>query len=344
MRTVLKGVGFSQRAHFDCVEQAFEVTLRYLGHELEDVLFAEWRFTYVRAEARDGHLLGPGPPVDRVAKFQEYGGALVYRRCSDPQAALERIQALVALGRPAPVWVDPFFLPHYSPQNPRHTVHAVVVVGFDHDAGTVRIVDPSPWQLFRGDVEAGSLMQALNSHHLDERERNSWVEFDGLGERRARGAEEVGRQLTANIQAMLGDGAGRRIQVAGRGGVLYEGVAGMRQFATDMRAWADLEADALRVCQRSAREPLQQVARRRYGHARYLANAGRGLGVAAISSVALALEELAEAWFLPGNLLFKGSRREPGAMLDRAACRVEALADQEAELLRRLAATVRLAG
>lgn len=89
---------------------------------------------------------------------------------------------------------------------------------------------------------------------------------------------------------------------------------------------------------------MQLVARRRYGHARYLANVGSELGVEAMSSVALELEELAEAWFLPGNLLFKGSQREAAAMLERAARRVESLAEREEGLLRRLAAAEGLAG
>ena len=53
VRATIEGVGFSERAHYYCTEQALEVTLRHMGYELEDILY-DLQLRFVQAKRRGG--------------------------------------------------------------------------------------------------------------------------------------------------------------------------------------------------------------------------------------------------------------------------------------------------
>lgn len=335
MKTLIEGVGFSQRAHFDCTEQALEVTLRFRGCELEDILFDEWRFNYWKADRPDGeYIVNPGGPMDLTAKFQSAGIRPVACYRDTPEAAMDGIKHLVMAEEPVPVWVDPYYLLHYAKKNRRHTVHSVVVVGFDDEQETVHIVDPSPWQLFRGEIPASDLMAALNSEqHSDRTNRNAWVEFTYLEQWRPPDAMSVRRVLNTNATAMLDNANGVTSTRDMATGTNRAGIPGIRSFARDVATWPAKGMDILVAHLAAGRSQLQEVARWRYGHSCYLASAANRLGDTELGRIATELAALAEAWFLPANMMFKGSKSRGQEMAPRLSARLAGLADREEELL-----------
>lgn len=335
MKHLIDGVGFSERAHFECVEQALEVTLRYYGYELEDMLFDEWRFDYWKADdLEEGYVVSPGGPIVFASKLSAFGVDLTYRHCDTTEGALEGIKCLVGEGQPVPVWVDPFYFAYYAPENRRHTVHAVVVVGYDDARDRIHIVDPSPWQQFRGEIARSELEGALGSaHHKASAERHAWMDLKPPGHASGLRRESVRDVVRLNCSAMRGGGQTHMAPEGAGPGMLTRGLAGVRALAADVTGWEDA-GEVLRArLMQDGREPLRDVATRRYGHARFLQSVGRQLEEDRLEAAGRKLESLAEGWFVPANMLFRGSRRRSGETLPRVAGRISDLADAEEGIL-----------
>jgi hypothetical protein len=229
--------------------------------------------------------------------------------------------------------VDPYHLGYYAPANPRHTGHSVVVDGYNEEQDTAHIVDPSPWQLFKDYIPLSNLEESMgSSHHRDNSERNSWVEFDFPAPSVGRDSCTLRAKIKDNVEAMLPGREGETVTEEGIKVKAMTGLRGVREFALDLEGWGNREPDWFVSCMPQCREPLQQVGRRLYGHACFLASAGKTLRSEKLDEIAQEVEKIAEAWFLPANLFFKG-RKEPAAMLPRIKHRLLGIADRQERVL-----------
>lgn len=342
MRQMLEGVGFSQRAHFECTEQALEVVLRHSGYELEAVLFDQWEFLYQSSSTSPmAFAVTPGGPVNKTDKFLAAGMTLRFRRGHTPEEALDGVRERVRSGQPTPVWVDPYYLPYYAGSQPRHTDHAVVVDGYDEEQDTVHIVDPSPWQQFKGDLPATTLMAAISSeHHAAKGESNSWIEIElpvnGLTGRSRRILATIARNVVSMLEGTAHSECDGQFRVE-----RHTGQPGLRAFAEVVQDWRGLDFETMAACMLRCREPFMDIGRRLYGHACYLAWAANATPIDELAPMATEVTALAEQWFLPANLMFKGSRREPLKMLPRAHARLVEVIDQQERALHMLQKLVR---
>ena len=129
--------------------------------------------------------------------------------------------------------------------------------------------------------------------------------------------------MRQNIEGMLGG------EKAGWG------IAGLRQLAGwigEAAAWQE----ALQAAVLAHATQLKWVGLARRQHARFLAHAGARLKQPQLVALGAAVAEMAQEWMVVCNLALKGSRHPAAGLARRLSCRLEALAEWEELLLRRL--------
>jgi hypothetical protein len=334
----MPAVDFSQRRHFDCVEQALEVVLRRHGFELEDALFQEWGFIFLRGDnGRPFHAI-PDFGLDWPTKLREYGIGLVIHRSSTASDTLSNLQVRTARGEAIPVWVDPYYLWYYAATNPRHTRHAVVVESHDSQRDIYSVIDPSPWQRFRGEIPTRELIAAMGSQALSEPERNCCILLGFPRQRPTIASDRVVKAVITNRRAMLDPHTITLDRSVGNPRASQEhpvqGVAGILQLAAAIREWATIPPSDIRACTEQLRGDLTEVGRRRYGHACFLASAWRDTAETACVEASSQLERLAESWRVPGQMLMRDCNPSTA---EKAAARIEELAAREKKVLTTLA-------
>lgn len=334
---MIGGVTFSERPTLDCTVQALEVVVRFHGRDIEDILFDEWDLVYARPGINHHRpRVSPGRRINLAKKFAEFGACIEYRQVCDAVEALEAILGLLDKDRPTPVWTDTYHLPYYSRNNRRHASHAVVAVGYELRDKTVQIVDPSPWQRYRGSLSFSQFTSCLGGcGEIPKGLARGWAELHLPPRCQPPTAASIAAAIERNIWNMTHE-TRPGSELKGEGAVW--GVDGLRQLAQDVLQWSELGEAHLRAMMAGFRVQTQAVSHRRHGHAWYLVSAGRRLHDAGLEHCAVAVAGLAEAWRLPGNMLLKGSRSdEPRDMLRRVSVRLQDLAGLEEATLLRLA-------
>lgn len=328
MRKIINGIEFCRRELYDCTQQASDVVLQFYGYKVEDILFDEWRFFYIRGKAGTVQI-SPGP-LDIGRNFSDYGVSLLLKRAADAKEAWSAMKHLIDEGKPTPALADAYYLDYYSPENRHHAPHYVILVGYDEEQGTVHIVDPSPWQLFKGDISLGDFKSALDSSYFHNAKRNLWLEFEFPAQSVGHTPDALRAKMRRNVEEML---EGRRdADILGEMEVFW-GMEGVRTFAQDVEGWASMEKEVLIGHMKACFDGLKKVACRLDGHAHFLASAGETLESRDLNEISFEVGKLAQSWFLPGNMFFKGSKKDPLAMLPRIHRRLLDIADKEEQVL-----------
>ena len=329
MRKIINGIGFCRRELYDCTQQALDVVLRFYGYKVEDILFDEWRFIYRRGDAGSVQIF-PGP-LDIGQKFFDYGILLLFKRAVDAKEAWSAMKHRIDEGKPIPALADTYYLDYYSPENRHHAPHYVILVGYDEEQETVHIVDPSPWQLFKGDIPLGDFESALNSPYFHNN-RNHWFEFEFPLQPVSHAPDALRAKIRRSVKAML---------EGGKGANTFWGMEGIRTFAQDVEGWASMEREVLIGHMKACFDDVKKVACRLDGHAHFLASASEILESPDLKEISFEVGKLAQSWFLPGNMFFKGSKKEPFAMLPRIHHRLLDIADREEQVLIALKQAIR---
>lgn len=319
MRVLLQGIPFSKDELLDCFSGSLDSLLRFHGLDLALLHYDEWHFslqgTLPEALCIAAHTR------DCAASLARFGVELGRGQEADFAAGWARLCAELHQGRPALVLVDTYPLRAcYYPGRPLHTHHTVVVNGYGPDQ--VAIVDPSPYTAFAGYLPLETFALAWQAPALGE-EAFVWYGLRVPQAVAPRTGQELRACMQQSIESMLGG------ESAGWG------IAGLRQLAgwiEEVAAWQEaLQAAVLaQACQ------LKWVGLARRQHARFLAHTGVRLGQPALAVLAAAVEEVAQEWMVARNLALKGSRRPRAGLAQRLARRLEALAEWEELLLRRL--------
>ncbi len=320
MRKIIEGIEFCRREHYDCTQQALQVVLQFYGYKVEDILFDEWRFTYGRGNAGDIQI-SPGR-LDMIQKFSDYGIPLLFRRAADAEETWSAMKQRIDERNPVPVLVDVDYLDYYSSEVGPHSPHYVILEGYDEERKTVHITDPSPWQLFKGDIPHKKFEKALYSPYLYN--RNHWVEFEFPAQPVRHNPDTLRTKISRNVEVMLQGGWGTNT---------FFGMEGVRTFAQEVEKWASMDRELLVGYMKTCFGHLGKVACRLDGHAHFLTSAGEILRSPELRGISLEVGKLAQSWFIQANMFFKGSKKEPFAMLPRIHRKLLDIADREEEVL-----------
>lgn len=319
MSVLLGGIPFGTDELQDCFSGSLESLLRFHGLELALLHFDEWHFS---AEgALPGALHIAAHTRDCAASLARFGVELRWAQEADFASGWAQLCAELDQGRPSLAFVDTCPLRAcYYPGPPLHTPHTIIVNGYG--GPTASIVDPSPYTAFAGRIPLEVFAPAWQSAALEERAL-AWCALQVPQVVAPRTAADLLACLRRNLEGMLG---GER---AGWG------TAGLRRLAgwiEEASAWQEgLQAAVL-----AQATQLKWVGLARRQHGRFLAHAGARLGRPGLAALGAAVEELAQEWMVARNLALKGSRRPGTGMTLRLSSRLEALAEWEELLLRRL--------
>ncbi|MBI2504191.1 MAG: hypothetical protein HYW07_13280 [Candidatus Latescibacteria bacterium] len=319
MSVLLRGIPFSTEEQLDCFSLSLDSLLRFYGLELALLHFDEWHFSLLGTNP--GSLLIAAHTRDCAASLARFGVELRRRQEADFSTGWTRLCAELDQGRPALVLLDTCPLRAcYYPGRPLHTPHTVVVNGYGGDK--VSIVDPSPHKAFAGSIPLEVFAPAWQAAALGG-QGFVWCALQVPGPLAPRSPQDILACLRQSTEGMLG---GER---AGWG------IAGLRQLAgwiEEAVAWQE----ALQAALLAQLTQLKWVGLARRQHARFLAHAGARLEEPELAALGTQVEEVAQEWMVARNLALKGHRRPTAGMALRLSCRLEALAEWEELLLRRL--------
>jgi hypothetical protein len=319
MSVLLRGIPFGTDELQDCFSGGLDSLLRFYGLELALLHFDEWHFSVEGALPGTLHIAAH--TRDCAASLARFGVELRQYQEADFATGWVRLRAELDQGRPALVFLDTCPLRAcYYPGRPLHTPHTVVVNGYEGDQ--VLIVDPSPHKAFAGSLPLEIFVPAWQAAALGG-ESFVWCALQVPQVIAPRTPQELLACLQQNVENMLsGERAGW-------------GIAGLRQLAgwiAETVAWQE----ALQAALLAQATQLKWVGLARRQHARFLAHAGACLGQPELVVLGVAVAEVAQEWMVARNLALKGSRHPRAGMALRLSCRLEALAEWEELLLRRL--------
>lgn len=319
MSVLLRGIPFSTDELLDCFSLSLDSLLRFYGLELALLHFDEWHFSLEGAPPDALHIAAQ--TRDCAASLARFGVELRRARGADFAAGWARICTELDQGRPVLVLLDTCPLRAcYYPGRPLHTSHTVVVNGYEGDK--MFIVDPSPYKAFAGSLPLEIFAPAWQAAALGG-EAFVWCALQVPQVVAPRTRQDLRACMRQNIEGMLG------------GGRAGWGIAGLRQLAgwiEEAAAWQE----ALQAAVLAQVGQLKWVGLARRQHARFLAHAGARLEQPELVALGAAVEEVAQEWMVVRNLALKGSRHPRAGMALRLSSRLEALAEWEELLLRRL--------
>ena len=140
----IRGIPTCANRRYNCFYVVLDSLLRFHGHEPSGPCFANWDFVYLR-EGGPFAIHGRAIPLPRL--LGAFGIKLFHRGAADGEPAWQAVRTLIDADTPVAVSVDVFPLARAGlyPRL-RHADHQYIAAGYDDEAFTVHLVDPSPWQ------------------------------------------------------------------------------------------------------------------------------------------------------------------------------------------------------
>ena len=326
----ITGIPFCTNRHYNCVYVVLDSLLRFHGHEPTVPCFCNWDFVYLRDRRRfaiDGRAI----PLPKM--LSAFGIGLHYRGAADPDSAWKAVRSLLDTGTPVAVNVDVFALAQAGlyPRL-RHADHQYIAAGYDDPAGTVHLIDPSPWQPSARDIPLGLFLASWDmSAFTGVRGRYNWTWL--------RAPAQPPPLRRAPLQALLRRNLRSMSATRGQAGLVM-GLEGIRQLAVDAGGWARRENPDLQSHLRQCARLLLEIAVLREGHGRFLGHVGRLFGQPRLADLGSELGTISQGWFVVKNLCLKGALKEPKSLLPRIQSRLHDIEAREGKALAGLAEAV----
>lgn len=329
MKKHIDGVPFCTHRRYNCVYVVLDSLLRFYECEPSVPCFSHWDFIYCREEGKRFTIQGRVVPLPETLKA--FGIALFSRNANDGQSAWDEVKKLIDANTPLAVSLDVFPLAQAGlyPRL-RHADHQYIAAGYDDEAATVHLIDPSPWQpsaqsipleLFLASWDMGAILG-------EGQDRYNWF-WPEVSRRRLTLRPEAARALLQrNLRSMSASSGQANITV---------GLEGIEQLAEDTGAWVDYEKPFLKARLRRCTELLLEIAVLREGHGRFLHHAARICQLPRLSDLSREFESISQGWFVVKNLCFKGTIKDATTVLPRIQSRLCVLAGREQRALNRLA-------
>ena len=319
MKKLIDGVPFCTNRHYNCVHVVLDSLLRYYHCEPSVPAFYNWDFFYFRGESFS---------IQSRAKslfemLREFSIEPFIYTSNDGRNAWHKIKRLLDIDTPVAISLDVFPLARaglYPRQ--RHADHQNIVVGYDDEAGTVHLVDPSPWQPSARDIPLELFFSCWDTSALSGREQHpfGWCWLDVPARRPALSPRHVYTILQRNFRSM---------SATSKKTNCVPGIAGIEQLAKDSVTWAGYAKPALKAHLGQCTELLLDVALHREGHGMFLRHASQVCNLPSLAILGREFETISQSWFVVKNLCFKGAVKETTRVLPRIQSRLCALAERE---------------
>ena len=330
MKKRIDGIPSCTNRHYNCVYVVLDSLLRFHGHEPTVPCFSNWDFVY----SRDGGpfaIHGRAIPLPRM--LNAFGIGLLNRGAADGEAAWKAVRALIDADTPVAVSVDVFALAR-SGLYPRlrHADHQYIAAGYDDEAATVHLIDPSPWQPCARDLPLDLFLASWDmSEFSGVRDRYNWTWLEAPAPRPTLRRGPMQALLRRNLRSMSAS--------SGQAGLVL-GLEGIGQLAEDAGAWAGYEEPFLKKHLRRCARLLLEIAVLREGHGHFLRHVGQLFDRPGLTGLGGEFEAISQGWFVVKNLCLKGALREPASLLPRIQSRLHDIEARERKALAGLAAAV----
>ena len=214
-----------------------------------------------------------------------------------------------------------------------HADHQYIAAGYDDEAATVHLIDPSPWQPSARNIPLELFLASWDMSAIpgESQDRYNWF-WPEVPRRRLTLRPEAARALLQrNLHSMSASSDQANLAV---------GLEGVEQLAEDAGAWADYEKPFLKAHLGRCAELLLEIALLREGHGRFLRHVAQICQLPRLNDLSREFESISQGWFVVKNLCFKGTVKDATMVLPRIQSRLCALAGREQRALSRLAEIV----
>ncbi len=332
MKKLIDGVPFCPHRHYNCVYVVLDSLLRFYECEPSVLCFAQWDFVYCREQGEQFTIQGRIMPLPETLKA--FGIALSIRSADDGQSAWDDVKKRIDAETPVAISLDVFPLAQAGlyPRL-RHSDHQYIVAGYDDEAATVHVVDPSPWQPSARSIPLELFLASWDMSAIvgEGEERYNWscleVPRRGLVLR----AEAARALLQRNLRSMSASSGQAHLVV---------GVEGVEQLAADVGTWTESEEPVRKERLGRCAELLLEVALLREGHGRFLHHVAQVCQLPRLNDLSREFASISQGWFVVKNLCFKGAVKDAAGVLPRIQARLHTLAGQERTALAALAEIV----
>ena len=326
MNKRLRGIPTCANRRYNCFYVVLDSLLRFHGHEPSGPCFANWDFVYLHDRGPFA-VHGRAVPLPRL--LRAFGIGLFHRGAADGEPAWKAVRARIDADTPVAVSVDVFALARAGlyPRL-RHADHQYIAAGYDDEAATVHLIDPSPWQPSARDLPLELFLAAWDMSAISgapHRYNWTWLE-----------APPPSSLRRGPVQALLRRNL-RSMSAASRQAGLALGLEGIGRLAEDAGAWAEYDEPRLRRRLRRCAEQLLEIAVLREGHAGFLRHAGRVFERPGLAGLGDDLESISQGWFVVKSLCLKGALGKPAGLLPRIQSRLRDIETREGRALAKLA-------
>lgn len=329
MKKLINGVPFCTHRRYNCVYVVLDSLLRFYECEPSVPCFSHWDFIYCREEGKRFTIQGRIVPLPDTLKA--FGIALFNRSANDGQSAWDEVKKLIDADTPVAISLDVFPLAQAGlyPRL-RHSDHQYIAAGYDDEAATVHLIDPSPWQPSARSIPLELFLASWDVSAIpgESQDRYNWF-WPEVPRRRLILRPEAARSL---LQRNL-----RSMSASSDRANLVVGLKGVEQLAEDAGAWADYEKTFLKAHLGRCAELLLEIALLREGHGRFLHHAAQVCQLPRLNYLSREFESISQGWFVVKNLCFKGTVKDATTVLPRIQSRLRALAGRERTALEALA-------
>ncbi len=328
MKKRISGIPFCTNRHYNCLHVVLDSLLRYYQWEPSLPAFYNWDFFYARGES----FSVKSRPAPLFAMIQQFGIEAFNCTFDDGRAAWNKVKKLLDADAPVAINIDVFHLAGagFFPRQ-RHSDHQVIVAGYDDEANTVHLIDPSPWSPSARDIPLDLFLACWDTRAIAGGNQPcfDWRWLDMPDELPSVRPRHVAAILQRNLASMSATNSQADC---------VQGVAGIEQLAEDVGTWAECEKQALKSRLNQCTELFLDVALNREGHGAFLHYASRSCGLDDLSVLGREFESISQSWFVAKNLCLKGAIKETPRLIPRIQARLHAVAVQERNVLEALTA------
>lgn len=260
-----------------------------------------------------------------------FGIELLNLNANDGPSAWNALKELIDTDTPVAVSLDVFLLAQAGlfPRQ-RHADHQYIVVGYDDEAATVHLVDPSPWQPSERSIPLDLFLSCWDMSAIlkEGGERYNWAWLEVPARRPSLNPRQVSAILQRNLKSMSASSDQAHLVV---------GLEGIEQLAEDTGVWTGYEKPFLKAHLKRCAEQILEIALLREGHGHFLHHISSVCDCPGLAVLGQEFGSISQSWFVVRNLCLKGAIKETTSVVPRIQARFYDLAARERTALATLA-------